>query len=63
MSFLRQDRTSKNFLSERVGDVNTQYELSKLFKPVTGKQKDLEQGILSEIKSIREEMKNVPKAI
>ena len=23
------------FLSERVGDVNAQYELSKLFKPVT----------------------------
>ena len=23
-----------NFLSERVGDVNTQYELSQLFKPV-----------------------------
>ena len=29
-----------NFLSERVGDVNTQYELSKLFKPVTDKQKN-----------------------
>ena len=29
----------QNFRSERVGDVNTQYELSKLFKPVTDKQK------------------------
>ena len=25
----------QNVLSERVGDLNTQYELSKLFKPVT----------------------------
>ena len=29
-----------NFLSERVGDLNTQYELSKLFKPVTNIQND-----------------------
>ena len=25
----------QKFLSERLGDVNTQYELSKLFKPLT----------------------------
>ena len=25
----------QNFLSERVGDLNTQYELSKICKPVT----------------------------
>ena len=30
-----------NFLSERVGDLSTQYELSKLFKPVPEMQKDL----------------------
>ena len=29
----------QNFLSERVGDMNTQYELSKLLKPVTDIQK------------------------
>ena len=29
----------QNLLSERLGDVNTQYELSKLFKPVTDMQK------------------------
>ena len=29
----------QNFLPERVGDVNTQYQLSKLFKPVTDLQK------------------------
>ena len=27
-----------NFLSERAGDLSTQYELSKLFKPVTDMQ-------------------------
>ena len=52
-----------NFLSERVGDLNTQYKLSKLFKPVTEIQKDLKEGLLSELKLIREEMKNLPKAI
>ena len=29
----------QNFLSERLGDVNTQYELTKLFKLVTDMQK------------------------
>ena len=31
----------QNYLSERVGDLSTQHELSKLFKPVTDMQKDL----------------------
>ena len=31
----------QNLLSESVGDLSTQYELSKLFKPVTDMQKDL----------------------
>ena len=44
----------QNFLSERLGDVNTQYELSKLFKPVTNIQKDLKEGLVSELKQIRE---------
>ena len=52
-----------NFLSERVGDLSTQYELSKLFKPVSNMQKDLKEGLVSELKSIREGMKNLPKAI
>ena len=50
----------QNFLSERVG---TQYELSKLFKSVTDMQKDLKEGVVSELKPIREGMKNLPKAI
>ena len=53
----------QNFLSERVGDLSTQHELSKLFKPVTDIQGDLEEGLVSELKSIREGMKNFPKTI
>ena len=30
--------SQQNFLSERVGELSTQYELSKLFKPVTDMQ-------------------------
>ena len=52
----------QNFLSERVGDMSTQYELSKLFKPVTDMQKDLK-GLVRRLKPIREGMKNLPKAI
>ena len=48
----------QNFLSERLGDVNTQYELSKLFKPLTDMQTNLKQGLVSEMKLIREGMKN-----
>ena len=54
MSFLR---------LTRVGDLSTQYELSKLFKPVTDLQKDLKEGLVSELKPIREGMKKLPKAI
>ena len=41
----------------------TQYELSKLFKPVTDMEKDLKEGLVSEIKPIREGMNNLPKSI
>ena len=44
----------ENFLWERVGDLNTQYELSKLFKPVTDMQKELKEGFVKELKPIRE---------
>ena len=52
----------QNFLSERVGDLSTQYELSKLFKPVTNMQKYLKESLVSELKPIREGIKNLPKA-
>ena len=38
----------QNFSSERVGNMNTQYELSKLFKPVTDMHKDLKEGRVNE---------------
>ena len=53
----------QTFVSERVGDLSTQYELSKLFKPFTDMQKDLKEGLVSELQQIREGMKNLPKAI
>ena len=53
----------QNLLSERVGDLSTQYEFSKIFKPVTDMQKDLNIGLVSELKPIREGMKNLSRAI
>ena len=61
--FMTRQNIQQNFVSERVGDLNTQYELSKLFKPVTDVQKDLKEGLVSELKPIREGMKNLPKSI
>ena len=52
----------QNFLSERVDDLSTQYERSKLLKPITDMHKYLK-GLVSELKPLREGMKNVPKAI
>ena len=53
----------QNFLSERVGDSSTQHELLKLFKPVTDMQKGSKEDLASELKPIREGMKNLPTAI
>ena len=44
----------QNFLSEREGDMSTQYELSKLFKPITDMQKDLK-GLVSELNQLKKE--------
>ena len=52
----------QNVLSERFGALSTQHELSKLFKPVTRMQQDLKERLVSELKPIREGMKNLPKA-
>ena len=57
------ENIQQNYLSERVGDLSTQHELSKLFKPVTDMQKDLKEGLVSELKPISEGIKNLPKAI
>ena len=58
----RRQNIQQNFLSECLGDVNAQYELSKLFKPDTDMQKDLK-GLVSELKPIRAGMKHLPKTI
>ena len=44
----------KNLLSERMGESSTQYEISKLFKPITDTQEKLKESIVSEMKPIRE---------
>ena len=49
----------KNSLSERLGELKTQYELSELFKPITEMQKELEEGLVSEINPMRERIKIV----
>ena len=51
------------FLSGRVGELSTQYELSNLFKPVTDMQKNLKEGLVCEVKLIREGLKNLPRVI
>ena len=56
-------KIQQNFLSERVGDLRAQYELSKLFKAVTDMQQDFKKGLVSELKTIREEIQNLPKVI
>ena len=43
--------------------MNTQYELSTLFKPDTDMQIDLKEGIVSELKTIREDIQNLRKAL
>ena len=50
----------QDFLSERV-DSSTQHELTKLFKPVTDMKKALKEGLVSELKPIREGMKTYQK--
>lgn len=52
-----------NFLTERLGDVSAQRELSKLFKPITEAQKDVTKSLLGELKPIRENLKELPAAI
>ena len=47
----------QNLLSERLGDLSTQNELSKLFKSATDMQTDLKEGLVSELKPIIEGMK------
>ena len=57
-------KTKKNiqekFITERLGDINTQRELSKLFKPITETQKDIKESLVSELRPIKESLKELP---
>ena len=53
----------ENFLTERLGDISEQRELSKLFKPITTAQKDVKESLLGELKPIKEHLKELPAAI
>jgi len=47
--FLKTKRNiQENFLSERLGEINTQRELLKLFKPITESQKDVKESLIGE---------------
>ena len=50
----------ENFLSERLGDISEQRELSKLFKPITESQKETKESLVQELKPIKEGLKELP---
>ena len=53
--FLKTERNIQEFfLTERLGDISTQRELTKLFKPITETQKNVKESLLGELKPIRE---------
>ena len=61
--FLKTKRNiQENFLSERLGEISTQRELSKLFKPITESQKDVKKSLIGELKPIKENLKQLPAA-
>ena len=50
----------KNFLSERLGDISEQRELSKLFKPITESQRETKESLVQELMPIKEGLKKLP---
>ena len=52
-----------NYLTERLGDINVQREMTKMFKPITETQKDVKESLLGELKPIRENLKKMPAAL
>ena len=43
-----------------MGDISAQIELSKLFKPITETQKDIKESLVSELRPIKESLKELP---
>ena len=57
------NRIKDNFRQERIGEIETQSDLSKLFKPVTETQKATAKEIAEQLKPIREGIESLPQAI
>ena len=62
-NFSRQKNIQDSFITERLGDIGAQRELSKFFKPITDTQKDIKESLVKEIKPITEGIKKIPAAI
>ena len=54
-------KTKKNiqekFITECLGDISAQREISKLFKPITETQKDIKESLVSELRPIKRKLK------
>ena len=57
------NKIKDNFRKERIGEIETQRDLAKLFKPVTETQKTTAKEITGELKPIKEGIENLPQAI
>ena len=57
------NKIKDNFRKERLGEIETQRDLAKLFKPVTETQKATAKEITEELKPIKEGIENLPQAI
>ena len=57
------NRIKDNFRKERLGEIETQRDLTKLFKPVTETQKAATKEITEELKPIKEGIEKLPQAI
>ena len=54
------DRIKDNFHKERIGEIETQRDLSKFFKPVTETQKATAKEIMEQLKPIRKGIEELP---
>ena len=57
------NKIKDNFRKERIGEIETQRDLAKLFKPVTETQKATAKEITRELKPIKEGIEKLPKVI
>ena len=57
------NKIKDNFRKERIGEIETQRDLAKLFKPVTETQKATAKEITGELKPIKEGIENLPHVI